>query len=135
SQRIREQAKALGVSAASVFHWAWGQVLAKATGRDEAVFGTVLFGRMHGGARADRAMGLFINTLPVRVKIASGPSGPQLNALQKAFHHNNGYAFLAYSEIKRNAGFSGEAALFETLIDFKNNPNNEHESDGGGAEL
>ncbi|MBW4820772.1 hypothetical protein KJE23_09710, partial [Streptococcus salivarius] len=48
SRRLRAQAKALGVSAASVFHWAWGQVLAKTTGQDEAVFGTVLFGRMHG---------------------------------------------------------------------------------------
>ncbi|MGH8080456.1 MAG: non-ribosomal peptide synthetase, partial [Lysobacter sp.] len=39
SQRIRVQAKALGVSPASVFHWAWGQVLAKTTGQDDVVFG------------------------------------------------------------------------------------------------
>ena len=47
--RLRARARALGVSAASLFHLAWGLVVARASGRQEAVFGTVLFGRMQGG--------------------------------------------------------------------------------------
>jgi hypothetical protein len=40
ARRVRERARLLGMSAASFFHTAWAQVLARVSGREDVVFGS-----------------------------------------------------------------------------------------------
>ncbi|WP_441007505.1 condensation domain-containing protein, partial [Pseudomonas reactans] len=80
NQRLRAQARSLGVSVASLFHLGWAQVLSVLAGKSQVVFGTVLMGRMQGGHATDRALGIFINTLPFRVDVG----GDDLRSAVKA---------------------------------------------------
>src|SRR6202012_1148556 len=66
SAQIRAQARRSNVSAATLFHAAWALVVSRTSGRDDVVFGTVLLGQLHGTTAAQRMLGVFINTLPLR---------------------------------------------------------------------
>jgi amino acid adenylation domain-containing protein len=117
--RIRRLARAHEVSAASLFHLAWAQVLARCSGRHDVVFGTVLFGRMQGGAGADRAVGMFINTLPVRVRVGARPARQALRdthaALIELLDHEHASLTLA----QRCSGLPAGAPLFSSLLNYR----------------
>jgi tyrocidine synthetase-3 len=52
----------------TVMQCAWGIILGKYTGRRDVVFGTVVSGRPSGLMGVESMMGLFINTIPVRIQ-------------------------------------------------------------------
>jgi len=119
SRRIRNSARKLGVSVASVCHVAWARVLGKISGREDVVFGTVLLGRMQGGEEMERAMGLFINTLPVRIRI--GERGVERSVkeahgqLADLMRHEQASLVLA----QRCSGVEAPTPLFSSLLNYR----------------
>ena len=69
AQRIRTQAQRYGVAASRVFHAAWGLVVARTSGRNEAVYATILQASWRKRARTRCMAGLFVNTLPLRLPV------------------------------------------------------------------
>ncbi|QBH03742.1 non-ribosomal peptide synthetase [Xanthomonas oryzae] len=119
--RIRQQARLFGVTAASLHHLAWAQVLARTSGRCDVVFGTVLMGRMQAAKGTGLAMGLFVNTLPIRLRVTQ----PVQLALRQT--HDELTALMAHeyaplSLAQRCSGIAAPAPLFSALLNYRHSP-------------
>ena len=131
AQRVRQQARQLGVSAASLMHLAWAQVLGQVSGRDEVVFGTVLMGRMQAGEGADRALGMFINTLPLRVDIAAG-AAQAVKATHARLSALLGHEHASLALAQRCSGVPTSTPLFSALLNYRHSNPGEMARDGHG---
>ncbi|MER6917265.1 amino acid adenylation domain-containing protein [Streptomyces sp. NPDC000594] len=120
AQALPRRAAELGVTVNTLVQGAWAVALAGLTGRDDVVFGATVSGRPPAVAGVESMVGLFINTLPVRVRCAPGASFTQiLTTLQERQaalldHHHHGLP-----AIQRTTGLK---ELFDTLVVFQSYP-------------
>ena len=119
SARIRQVARAQGVSAASVFHLAWALVLSATSGQGSPVFGTVLFGRMGGVEGADNAMGMFINTLPVRIDVGRVSAREALKATHARLTALLRHEHASLSQAQRCSRVPAGAPLFTAMLNYR----------------
>lgn len=120
ASRVHVQARRLGVSAAILFHAAWGLVVARTSARHDVVFGTVLLGRLRGGESAKRIMGMFINTLPLRLRLENISARELVDQTRRELHAllNHEQASLAMAQ--RCSGIVGSDALFTAALNYQN---------------
>nr|WP_285442818.1 non-ribosomal peptide synthetase [Burkholderia glumae] len=119
SRRLRAQARRLGVSAASLHHLAWAQLLGRSADREDVVFGTVLLGRLQGGAGAERALGMFINTLPLRVTLGDQPVRDAVRATHARLTALLGHEHAPLALAQRCSGVAAPAPLFSALLNYR----------------
>jgi amino acid adenylation domain-containing protein len=114
------RARAQGVTLNTVLQLAWGTLLSRLTGSTDVVFGAAVSGRPPELPGVEQMIGLFINTLPIRVRVR--PSDTVAGALtrlqdeQAALmpHHH-----LGLSDIQR---LTGTGTLFDTMTVLENYP-------------
>ncbi|MFK0149895.1 amino acid adenylation domain-containing protein [Streptomyces griseus] len=117
---LSRRAAELGVTLSTVVQGVWAVLLGRLTGRDDVVFGATVSGRPHGVPGSDEMVGLFVNTLPVRVRCAPattfGDLLQDMHARHAALldHHHS-----ALPDIQQRTGLG---TLFDTLVLFESYP-------------
>ncbi|MGW3210312.1 non-ribosomal peptide synthase/polyketide synthase, partial [Streptomyces sp. NPDC001135] len=113
-------ARERGVTVNTVVQAVWAMAIGQLTGRDDVVFGATVSGRPPQVPGVESMVGLFINTLPVRVRVDAGePFGALLDRLQTQQAGLMDHQFLPLADIQRGTGLS---ELFDTLVVFENYP-------------
>ncbi|MDF0607195.1 amino acid adenylation domain-containing protein, partial [Neisseriaceae bacterium TC5R-5] len=135
AQAVREVARQQGVSVAVLFHVMWAQVLAQCSGRDDVVFGTLLLGRSQGVAGADQVLGLFINTLPLRVQLGERSVRQVVQdtyqRLSTLLTHEQAPLALA----QRCSGVAAPLPLFNSLLNYRHSQGDEASQSWEGMRL
>ncbi|SIO96604.1 non-ribosomal peptide synthetase [Vibrio spartinae] len=119
AQKIRELSRHFSISPAALFHLAWGVVVQRATGQDDVVFGTVLFGRMAGGEGADRVLGMFLNTLPLRLSFADVSVESVLIQTQQRLAELLEHEHTSLALAQQCSGLSNHTPLFSSLLNYR----------------
>ncbi|MFG2718616.1 amino acid adenylation domain-containing protein, partial [Streptomyces sp. NPDC048416] len=113
-------ARSHGLTANTVVQGAWSILLSRHTDRDDVLFGTTLAGRPAEVPGAESMVGLFINTVPVRVRVQPHePVLAMLERLQQQSLRMARHQYVGLADIQRSAGI-GE--LFDSLVVFENFP-------------
>ncbi|WP_405662875.1 non-ribosomal peptide synthase/polyketide synthase [Streptomyces sp. RK9] len=120
AQELARRAAEAGVTLNTVVQGAWGILLSQLTNRQDVLLSATVAGRPPAMPGVDSVVGMFLNTLPVRVRCSPGDSiGDLLTGLQERQaalldHHHYGL-----TDIHEATGLK---ALFDTIVGFESFP-------------
>lgn len=117
---LAEAARTRGVTLNTLVQMAWATMLSALTGRGDVTFGVTVSGRPGELAGVETMVGMFINTVPSRVRLDPRKTvGTQCLALQRESAALRDHSYLGHAELRSIAGV-GE--MFDTLLVYENFP-------------
>ena len=123
SSRLADFARSQGLTLNTLVRGAWAMLLSRYSGEDDVVFGATLSGRPPELVDSLDMVGLFINTLPVRVRLRPDqPLGSWLHHIQERQVEAGPYESTALVDVQGWSAIRGGGPLFETLLVFENVP-------------
>ncbi|MFF0609642.1 amino acid adenylation domain-containing protein [Nocardia tengchongensis] len=118
--RLETVARESGATVNTVVQVGWAMLLAMLTGRTDVVFGGTVSGRPPEVAGIEDMVGLFINTLPVRVRLdPAEPVADLLARVQREQARLMDYQHVGLAAIQQAVGLP---ELFDTLVVFESFP-------------
>jgi hypothetical protein len=105
----------------TVAQCAWALLLSHLADRRDVVFGTPVSGRPSELAGVENMVGMFVNTLPLRVQVAPAEAlAPWLRNLQTRQVESRRYEYCSLVQLQLWSGLPRGARLFDSLLTFHN---------------
>lgn len=116
AQRVR-------VTVNTIVQGAWALLLARYTGREDVLFGITVSGRPATLDGVDRMVGMFINTLPLRVTVTGDVAVERwLQELQAQNVELREYEHSSLARVQALSDVARGVALFDSILAFENYP-------------
>ncbi|WHS56919.1 non-ribosomal peptide synthase/polyketide synthase [Pseudomonas brassicacearum] len=114
------------------FQGVWSLLLSRYSGQQDVVFGVTVAGRPADLTGVAQMIGLFINTLPLRVSVDPNASlGSWLGDLQKLNVDMRDFEHTPLTDIQGWSDFPRGETLFDSILVFENAPIDEQILEGG----
>jgi amino acid adenylation domain-containing protein/non-ribosomal peptide synthase protein (TIGR01720 family) len=134
TRSLREIAAARELTLNTMVMGAWAILLHRYSGEEDVVFGATRACRKSSVPRADDTIGLFINTVPVRVAVREEDAVlSALSAVRRQWVSMRPFEHTPLARVKAASRVPATQALFDTLVVFENYSLDEAMRAQGGA--
>ncbi len=117
---VLDTARGCGVTTNTLLQLAWALVLSRLTGRHDVVFGIVVSGRPAELDGVDSMVGLFVNSVPLRVRLdPTTAAAEHCLTLQRDTALLHEYAYFSHAQLRK---LTSTPEMFDTLLVFQNFP-------------
>ena len=136
SQQLHTTARRNGLTLNTIIQGAWGLLLARYSNTREAVFGATVSGRPPELPGVESIIGMFINTIPTRVRTPRGQDTlTWLRDLQTRQSQSRQYDFASLPQLQSWSDLPPGTNLFSTMIVFENYPYDQNSATQAGLHI
>ncbi|MFK0730407.1 MAG: condensation domain-containing protein, partial [Gloeotrichia echinulata HAB0833] len=123
SHKLQSVAQQHHVTLSTIVQAVWGLLLSRYSGEQDVVFGVTVSGRPGSLSGVENMVGLFINTLPLRLQISPQEQIiPWLEQIQQLMSELQHYSYTPLVDIQALSEVPGGIPLFESILVFENYP-------------
>ncbi|WP_026475901.1 non-ribosomal peptide synthetase [Alkaliphilus transvaalensis] len=123
TKEFNELSKNRKTTMATIFNLAWGILLQRYSGSNDVIFGTTVSGRVAEIKNIDQTVGLFINTIPLRLKFPDDATVEELlEKLDSNIMERSAFENTELINIKEYCKLKADDSLFDTVMVIENYP-------------
>jgi acyl carrier protein len=123
---LRAQARRSALTLSTLLQGVWALLLSRYSGERDVVFGTTVSGRPAELDGVESMVGLFISTLPFRVRIRpEAPVWEWLRDLQARHLDLRSYEYCSAGQIQQWSEIPGATPLYDSILVFENYPSDQ----------